>query len=209
MDRAQHLVMEDEHMDKLYASSNPLVRWFFNLRLRTMARMLPPKSLKILDVGCGEGHLIECFSSMRGGDEFHGLDILDNTLAQAALRCPSATFARGDACAMPFADATFDAVMCTDVIEHIHEYKLALAEMKRVLKPGGWLIINVPNDTTWTMVRFFLGRRPVRVPDHVNRFTAKSLQADVGWPKSAQKNLPFSLPFALALCTAVKFEKPN
>jgi SAM-dependent methyltransferase len=50
----------------------------------------------------------------------------------------------GSVCAMPFADASFDLVLATDVIEHVDDDALALAEIARVLAPGGQVLITVP-----------------------------------------------------------------
>lgn len=51
---------------------------------------------------------------------------------------------RGDVQALPFADASFDAFVCSHVLEHINDDRLGLAELRRVLGPGGWGIVLVP-----------------------------------------------------------------
>jgi SAM-dependent methyltransferase len=51
---------------------------------------------------------------------------------------------RGDACALPFPDASFDLVLATDIIEHVDDDVLALGEIRRVLKPGGRVLVTVP-----------------------------------------------------------------
>jgi len=208
MNRAEHLVMEERHMDKLYASSNFAVRWFFNRRLDTVVGLLPHGQMKVLDAGCGEGHLLQMLRAKNPESELHGLDILDSALRQADQRIPSACLRQGDVCCLPYHDDEFNAVFCSDVLEHIHDYPIAIAEIKRVIKPGGHLIVINPNETLWTMARFVLGRRPVKVPDHVNDFSDKQIARAVGWTVAVQKNLPFGLPFRLSLCTVMKFEKP-
>ncbi|MGB5091992.1 MAG: class I SAM-dependent methyltransferase [Parvibaculum sp.] len=50
----------------------------------------------------------------------------------------------GNALSLPFADATFDKIICSEVLEHIPDYKQAVAEIDRVLKPGGTLAVSVP-----------------------------------------------------------------
>lgn len=57
----------------------------------------------------------------------------------------AATIQRGSILEIPFADASFDVVQCTQVIEHIVEHEKAAAELSRVLKPGGHAIITVPH----------------------------------------------------------------
>jgi SAM-dependent methyltransferase len=53
---------------------------------------------------------------------------------------------RVDLTAMPFADESFDAVLCMHVLEHIPDDKSAMAELFRVLRPGGWAVLQVPLD---------------------------------------------------------------
>jgi ubiquinone/menaquinone biosynthesis C-methylase UbiE len=51
---------------------------------------------------------------------------------------------KGDVCALPFADASYDLVCATDVIEHVDDDELALAEISRVLRPGAYALLTVP-----------------------------------------------------------------
>lgn len=53
---------------------------------------------------------------------------------------------KADLCALPFADHSFDVILCNHVLEHIPDDQKALSEMYRVLKPGGWGVFQVPQD---------------------------------------------------------------
>lgn len=106
----------------------------------------------VLDLGCGEGR--HCHGlHVLGGVNVVGLDMDEPSLAKARdglsmLSKPddgtATAFLKGDAYRLPFADATFDAVICSEVLEHLHSYGEALAEITRVLKPGGRFIPTVP-----------------------------------------------------------------
>ena len=61
---------------------------------------------------------------------------LDSPLADVA----------ADICRLPFADASFDIILCNHVLEHIPDHRKALAELYRVLKPGGWGVFQVPQE---------------------------------------------------------------
>jgi SAM-dependent methyltransferase len=90
----------------------------------------------VLDVGTGEGQLARHLLA-HGVERVTGLDPTVNQLREAVARGGGARYVRGDAVRMPFADASFDGVLACLVFEHIAEIDDALAEVARVLAPGG------------------------------------------------------------------------
>jgi hypothetical protein len=76
-----------------------------------------------------------------------------------------------------------------------------------VLKKDGYLIITFPNETLWTISRFFLGRRPIKVPDHVASFTPRKMKKLVKLKLVKKINLPFRLLFFVSLGSLLKFRK--
>lgn len=109
----------------------------------------------VLDLGCGEGRHVHGFH-MLGGVHVIGLDLDFPSLIKAREglafmpeRTPAeeATTAllQGDATRLPFADDTFDALICSEVLEHIPDYQAVLREIRRVLKPDGRLCVTVPH----------------------------------------------------------------
>ncbi len=207
--RDNTIFMPEDHMDKLYNNPNPIVRSVHNGRLNSIAELIPKREgLKILDAGCGEGHLIGKLAAGSRTNAFFGVDVTMGALAKAACRCPSANFTEGDiACLSFLEDEFFDVIICTEVLEHISEYRKAIQELKRLLKKEGILIITFPNEKLWTLGRFFLGRRPVKVPDHVNSFTPGKIIHAVDLKCINRKNLPFKLPFFISLCGIIEFKK--
>jgi ubiquinone/menaquinone biosynthesis C-methylase UbiE len=108
----------------------------------------------LLDAGCGEGR--HCFGALARGARVVGLD-LDRASLRAArgpLRARGSELSRlagvlqGDAFALPFRDASFDHVICAEVMEHVHDYRAAVHELARVLKPGGRLAVTIPTATS-------------------------------------------------------------
>jgi SAM-dependent methyltransferase len=109
---------------------------------------------RILDVGCGSGrHTAE--AARRSGWTAIGSDLNPADLRSARDRLnyheqAGATgggpwgFLAADATRLPFADQTFDIVVCSEVLEHIPDHHLAVAELVRVLKNGGDLVVSVP-----------------------------------------------------------------
>jgi ubiquinone/menaquinone biosynthesis C-methylase UbiE len=120
----------------------------------------------LLDIGCGRGELV-CEAAARGAAAV-GLDYAEAALQLAGERRdalpPEArervSLVRSDAKEFPFGDASFDVVCLVDVYEHLHPYELesTLAEARRVLRPGGRLLVHTgPN--TWF---YKYGYPPVR-----------------------------------------------
>ena len=115
-----------------------------------------PKGGMILDLGCGFGGRTVAYQQVTKG-HFVGLEI-DPRMAGPALRfvrsmsettsgtmdSPDASFAAGVGEALPFANDSFDAVLCYDVLEHVQDPEETLVEICRVLKPGGLFLTVFP-----------------------------------------------------------------
>ena len=97
---------------------------------------------KLLDVGCGTGWFAK--RAVSHGAHVTALDIGVRLLAKTREKC-DASLVAADACRLPFPDGAFDIVVSSECIEHTREPLRALAEMCRILKEGGSLVITVPN----------------------------------------------------------------
>lgn len=101
--------------------------------------------MTVLDAGCGTGGLIRRMAVERPSWHWSGVDVSPLALEFARRRCPPATDLReAPVTALPWGDATFDAVVSADVLYHVDDDAAALREFFRVLRPGGRLVINVP-----------------------------------------------------------------
>ncbi len=95
---------------------------------------------EILDVGCGSGHLVPKLSTL---GRYTGLDIAENMVSYCRSRYGDyeGKFVVGDAEDMPFGEGEFDCVICFWTFHHFPDPEVALREMWRVLKPGGFTVI--------------------------------------------------------------------
>lgn len=108
------------------------------------------KGDRLIDIGCGEGrhcHGVQLLTQAQA----IGVDLDEASLALARERGaqlegigPIAEFQAADASALPFADASFDAAICSEVLEHVPDMAALVAEAARVLKPGAIYAVTVP-----------------------------------------------------------------
>ncbi len=167
------------------------------VREEAIYQYLDPKPTdKVLDVGCASGRQI--FRIIDRVAEGHGVDIAESFIAAAnsfkdEKGITNAFFKVAVIEALPYSDQYFDKVICGEVLEHVFDKDLALAELSRVLKSGGTLIITVPNlnaDGTWwgRLLRFLKIRSFVPMEkfsqqelrkhgdSHVREFSAKTMR---------------------------------
>jgi ubiquinone/menaquinone biosynthesis C-methylase UbiE len=121
-------------------------QWYIEAMIASLAL---PRGTRILDVGCGPGQLL--LQLLRRGYDVKGVDISGGMVEQARALIRSNGFSEfsgvavGDIEKLDFRDQEFDVVVASGVIEYQKDDDVALAEMKRVLKPNGHLILNVTN----------------------------------------------------------------
>lgn len=113
-------------------------------RIRILTASIDVESLRILDCGCGEGSYV--LALREKGAIACGIEFLEEKIAKARdSGLSDRHVAFGDAQNMEFEDASFDAVIFNEVLEHIPDDRSALAEAHRILKPEGDLLIFSPN----------------------------------------------------------------
>lgn len=141
--------------------------WYEHLyaRLHTILalHLAPPPDTppgRALDAGCGHGFQTALLKTL--GYETHGVDIAAALLALARQRLPAAAFARADVAALPYAAGTFDAVACCgSTLSFVADPDQALAEIARVLRPEGRLLLECEHkwslDLAWALASALAG----------------------------------------------------
>jgi SAM-dependent methyltransferase len=98
-----------------------------------------PRPRVVMDLGCGKGDSVDMFRAFDPAIEWVGADIAASPEVQARQRT-DARFVTYDGSTLPFADATFDLIYSRQVLEHVRHPEVHLAEVRRVLRPGGAFI---------------------------------------------------------------------
>lgn len=148
------MTWQTEYLDRFY---NPARGWKNGtLEFHELCAAIP-KGAEILEIGAGPSNRTSRFLATIG--RVHGLDPDEAVKTNDALA--SASILSGDR--YPFADATFDAAVSNYCIEHIADPATHLAEVSRVLKPGGVYVLRTPNR--WHYVSLFSSLTPHWVHD--------------------------------------------
>ncbi len=118
----------------------------FVLRRQHILSVFDQPGGMVLDVGCGSGVMVESLTALNC--DYWGVDPAEKMIEDGKKRFssrPNVHLAVGSAEKLDFPDNHFDAVLCMGVLERVKDDRNALAEMVRVLKPGGTLLVTVPN----------------------------------------------------------------
>jgi ubiquinone/menaquinone biosynthesis C-methylase UbiE len=152
-----HALANQTHFDrwsKNYADGR-ISRWFqYTQQLSTSVLELKPDST-VLDVGCGTGFAVRYLASRLTQGKVCGIDISSGMIERAQAAIPEdlrhkVEFLQASSDDIPYPSAEFDHLLCTNSFHHYPDPPRALAEMRRVIKPGGQLVIfeNAP-DLSW------------------------------------------------------------
>lgn len=108
---------------------------------------------KVLDAGCGRGNL--SYLAHENGFDVTAIDLSKSSLKDSSFLFDWAgcdiSLVEASLTDLPFEENEFDSVICSDVLEHVPDAKKAMSEIRRVLKPGGRLVLTVPNPNTFDL----------------------------------------------------------
>jgi SAM-dependent methyltransferase len=155
-----------------------------------LSRLAIPPQARILDAGCGSGRTLDELARLGSTT---GIELNPRGLEAARARGHEVAAAAVEL--IPDPDGSFDLVTCLDVIEHTEDDVAALAELARVTKPGGHLIVTVPaHPRLWS--------RHDEINNHLRRYTRRTLRAaarEAGWEIARETgfNVAYLLPAAL------------
>jgi SAM-dependent methyltransferase len=166
----------DERMMKAMLEVDEHHWWYRGRRriIRAELDRLPlPAGAVILDAGCGSGRTMQ---ELVDYGEVHGIE-LDPEAAQVARGRGHGEVRIGRLEELPWNDGAFDLIACLDVIEHTPDDRATLRELRRVCRPGGWLLVTVPAyQALWSLHD--------EANHHYRRYSRASLRSaavEAGW----------------------------
>jgi SAM-dependent methyltransferase len=143
--------------------------WWYRGRRRILRSVLDgltlPPTAQVLDAGCGSGRTLD---ELRSYGTVSGVDLSEDAVEHARGRGHDVQCAAVEL--LPFAPGTFDLVTCLDVIEHTPEDRVTLRELRRVVRPGGHVVVTVPAHPLLWSAHDELNM-------HYRRYTRASLKA--------------------------------
>lgn len=137
-------MVEKYDIETYYSDSNPIIRYIENRRIYWILKLLSPQeNEKIFEVGCGAGHVLQ---GMAVG-QLYGIDLSSRMLSLARERLgDKVELKKCNAESIHYPDNFFDKIICTEVLEHTLNPSSVIQEIFRVSKPGGVVILSIPNE---------------------------------------------------------------
>lgn len=128
---------------------------------------------RILDLGCGQGHITALINQQIPVAEVCGLDYSISAIRYANKKFPGIDFAVASAYQCPYREGYFDIVVCNNLWEHVPDPLLLLSKIARVMKPHGFLIISTPSRYRWGNLVNVLRGKPIQLMSehHVTEYS--------------------------------------
>jgi SAM-dependent methyltransferase len=148
-----------EELERLHAAATRthfLDRWTRSAIVQELGDL--DEAATVVDLGCSTGYLLDELRLAHPKATLVGVDLVASGLVNAHAIVPGARLIQADACDLPFVDASFDAVVSANLLEHVPDDRRAISEIRRVLKPGALAVVVVPaGPGTYDYYDRFLG----------------------------------------------------
>lgn len=194
--KVNEFVAKTSPMMTHYRSPNPIERWLWAQKKNKIRKILKDINIKnLVDLGCGDAGMLELVPELV---KYHGIDISPTQISYAnktlkVSKRKNARVSLDDILKLKIKDNSFDAALMCDVIEHVLEPQILLKEARRIVKKDGCIIVSVPHEFLWLMMRALLMRFPLHSPDHLHEIEPKDIKASF---KKIEKEFHIPLPFS-------------
>jgi len=156
---------------------------YFTQTQAEVAEFISGTGNRILDIGCGEGRTGAYLKQIGKASEVHGVELMPEIAQRARVRLDSVLCGNLESMELPFAGASFDAIIATEVLEHLIDPGALLRRLRPLLRPGGVMAVSTPNMRHIRVIYGLMVRGDWRYEDsgpldrtHLRFFTRKSLR---------------------------------
>ena len=184
-----------------HTTKNPVQRFFINNFFKTLLGELEQNESKtILDVGCGEGFTLAKIQERGIGTTYEGIEYDATALDLGKKMHPQMILKQGDIYHLPYADNSFDMVLCTEVLEHLEYPEKAIKELQRVTRK--YCVISVPNEPIFRAANFLRGKNLSRWGndiEHIQHWSSRGITRVLGEyfkVKKVKTPFPWTIVFA-------------
>ncbi len=170
-----------------------------NFHRQFLATLVSVQPTSILELGCGEGYLLNKIHQQLPATPMLGLDTLAAALQEGHHLFPGLKLESGDIYHIHQPDASWDVTIASEVLEHLDDPKAAIRELKRVTKR--YVLLSVPNEPWFRLGNFARGRHVRRFgnhPEHINMWTKKKFSRFVGHELTIEKSIS-AFPWTIVL----------
>lgn len=205
---ARKHIRQVDYSDPLPYYYATLTSWLYRHRLEMALDLLGSGPYgTILEAGCGSGILLPSLASRTARlfavDLHRAMGFVRSMLAAEGV---TASLATGNVCATGYGDLSFDALVCVSTLEHLHpaELEATVAEFKRILRPGGVVIVGIP-ASGWAMDLLFHMIGFSEIGDH-HVSTRSTIEAELKrhFQIEAERRLPSLGPRSASLYTVLR-----
>lgn len=189
-------VAKTSPMSTHYHSPNPAERLLWRTKKKKIYQLLDSLPIKtLLDLGCGDGGM---FDTIPEKISYLGVDISPTQIKNAndvikKTKRKNAKVKQGDILKLDIKNASYDAVLLCDIVEHVLQPDVLFKEIKRIVKKDGYIIMSIPNETLWLLMRAALLRFPLHSPDHVHSFMPADIKNQF---KKVEKQINIPVPIS-------------
>lgn len=146
--------------------------WRLARAARPLKRLCRPGA-RVLDVGCGTGDMVEVLQSL--GYQGFGVEVAERAASSARERFGS-RIVGGTLQDAPWSESSFDAATLFHVLEHLGDPRRTLDHLTRLVRPGGAILIEVPNIDSWGFRLFRTRWQPLLMPQHLFHYSPAPLR---------------------------------
>lgn len=154
---------------------------YFGTPRREMLDFVPDGVKSVLEIGCGTGAFGALVKQHRGC-RYTGVELMEEAAELARSRLDEVIVANIEQTSLPFSSASFDCLVCNDVLEHLVDPWKSLSELTKYLQPGGYVVISIPNVRSSEVVKNLIVRKRWEYQDegvldrtHLRFFTKSSV----------------------------------